>query len=176
MKRAIVDVDGTLWDLHKPLHLVLHTLYPDLPKEPVREWDWYKEHITDSQFYAVVNIIHRLQIADNAEPFVGAEQLFNRLHANKYEIFVASHRKYDTGHLLARWLVRNRLTPFSAVYTGNDKTEFIREGDLVIDDAPKTIEYSLNIGAEVWYIAWPWNEGLGGNRRETLWEIIAGLA
>ena len=177
MKRAIVDVDGTLWDLHNPLQNVLHKLYSQLPKTLPTKWDWFDDYdVKPSQFYTVVNMVHELQTSTGtAKAYAGAKQLFKLLNDQKWEVIVASHRKYDTAGQLAGWLYVEGLGPYSGVYTGQDKKFLFREGDLVIDDAPDTILWAADKGCDVWYLAWPWNEGLPGQRAETLWQIIAGL-
>ena len=174
IRRAVVDVDGTLWDLHKPLRKMLRAFYPAVPDTIPTEWNWYGAYgITDEAFYAAVDSIHKQQI--DYPPLPGARELFITLNAHKYEIIVASHRRNGAAPALARWLEKNELEPYSGIYTGPDKLFLIRKNDLVVDDAPTTISYSWNIGAEVHYLDWPWNRGMVGKSHENLCEMAEGI-
>lgn len=173
MKRAIVDVDGTLWNFHKPLHVQLHRLYdfPNVPTSKITHWNWYFDYgITKSQFYKAVDIVHRSQ--RHYEPFKGVQQLFSHLDDAGYEVVIASHRRPQIAHILAQWIAEYDMCPYSALYAGPDKSQFFRRGDLLIDDAPHTIEDGLSLGMDVMYLEWPWNKGLGGFRFGTLMDMV----
>ena len=170
MKRCILDVDGTLFDFHRPLHKRLHELY-DFPETEATRWNWYKDAgITDKQFYKAVDDIHAQQMLYN--PYNGAYALFRALDTLGFEIFVASHRRSQTAQILAEWLARSWLQPYSALYVGPSKKQFFRTGDLLIDDAPHTIQLGCDMGMDVVYLAWPWNRDLPGERLPELWNIV----
>jgi hypothetical protein len=61
------------------------------------------------------------------------------------------------------------------VLTSHDKLFLIRPGDIVIDDAPKTIAYAWNNGASIHYLRWPWNSGMVGAGYDNLYELMEGL-
>jgi len=169
-RRCILDVDGTLFDFHTPLHRRLHELY-DFPEADTTSWDWYRAWgITDKQFYKAVGDVHAQQM--QYSPFNGALALFLQLDKLGFEVFVASHRKPQSADLLATWLNANYLEPYSALYTGPAKKQFFRTGDLLIDDAPHTIELGCDMGLDVVYLGWPWNKDLPGERRDELWYIV----
>ena len=92
-------------------------------------WNWFLEYMTKEQFYAAVDIVHMTQI--NYPAFSGATELFNVLNQKEYEICVASHRAENTAHLLSKWLEINELKPYSMVYTGHNKKEFVERGCLI---------------------------------------------
>ena len=169
MRRAIVDVDGTLWDLHGPLNTLLSKLFPGFPNELPKDWNYFLSYITKDQFFAAVDSVHRSQL--QYPPFLGADHLFSLLSQLDLEIVVASHRAYNTAHTLAEWLSVNGLRPYSTLYTGPDKTRFIRKGDIVIDDAPGTIDFALKKGATSYYVSWPWNKDSGGSSHPNLWDL-----
>ena len=176
MKRAMVDVDGTLWNFHKPLHVQLHRLYdfPNVPTDKITHWNWYFDYgISKSQFYKAVDMVHKNQ--DRHPPYAGAIKLLRTLDELGYEVIVASHRRPQIAHILARWLEKNMIYPYSTLYAGPDKSQFFRRGDLLIDDAPHTIENGLALGMDVMYLEWPWNTGLGGFRFGTLHDIVETL-
>ena len=173
--RAIVDVDGTLVDLHTPLMELLSRLYPEIPNdlEITADWNWYKKYITDEQFYTAVDVLHELQL--HQPPFHGADMLFKILNKHQFEIIVASHRKPNTAHILSAWLIKNKLAPFSGVFTNYNKLDLIQDGCMVIDDAPKTIDYALQRGCSVFYLNWPWNKDKGGQGVSDLYQLIGVL-
>ena len=169
-RRCILDVDGTLFDFHTPLHRRLHELY-DFPDMEPDCWDWYKVWgITDKQFYKAVDDVHAQQM--QYDPFDGALALFRTLDNLGFEVFVASHRKPQVAHKLAWWLNNHWLQPYSALYTGPSKKQFFRTGDLLIDDASHTIELGCDMGLDVVYLGWPWNKNLPGERVAELWHVI----
>ena len=81
----------------------------------------------------------------------------------------------NTANILARFLEARDLRPYSMVYTGKEKLSFLREGDLIIDDAPDTISRAFALGAEVHYLAWPWNDRLVGHRWSDLYQMLGAL-
>ena len=173
MKRAIVDVDGTLYNFHKPLHVRLHELYdfPIVHTSEITHWDWYFDYgITKKEFYKAVDDIHNRQL--EFEPFMNAYELFAALDYMKFEVFVASHRSLQSADILSVWLWENALGPYTAVYAGPNKKQFFRTGDVLIDDAPHTIDYGCDLGMDVIYTAWPWNKGRPGERVSDLADVI----
>jgi hypothetical protein len=174
MRRCILDVDGTLWDLHRPLYNRL-TLNFDLPsyEESLTDWNWFEPYMSKKEFYAAVDATHNEQYQYPA--FDGAHELFQTLHRMDLEVIVASHRQPQTAARLAWWLGNNELYPYSGVLTSHDKLFLIRRGDIVIDDAPKTIAYAWNNDASIHYLRWPWNSGMVGAGYDNLYELIGGL-
>lgn len=158
MRRVIVDVDGTLVDFHRPLQKLLRKLHPDVPKELPSEWNWFDSYMTNKEFYDACNIVHGIQMRGH-KPLPGAYNLFKMLADFDVEVIVASHRRKDMAPKMAQWLYRHHLVPWSGVYTGNNKHPLFNMYDIVIDDAPHTIEYAKSIGATPVWLDWPWNEG-----------------
>lgn len=156
--RVIVDVDGTLVDFHNPLHKVLRQRFPDVPKELPTEWNWFSPYMTTDEFYDACNLVHDRQMRGH-KPLKGAYNLFEMLNDHDVEIIVASARHRDMAPKMALWLQRYHLTPYSGLYTGPDKHNLFGMYDVVIDDAPHTIEYAKSVGAIPVYLDWPWNEG-----------------
>lgn len=161
MAKAIVDVDGILWDFHTPLMQRLGL------KELPQRWDFYKAlGISGEDFYAAVRLVHEEQYI-RGQPFAFASALLDVCRRRYAEVIVASHRDPGDGARLAIWMVSYGLSPFSGVYCGYDKSFLFQPGDLVIDDSPGTIRKAGLAGAIAMTIAYPWNEGSGAIR---LWD------
>jgi phosphoglycolate phosphatase-like HAD superfamily hydrolase len=170
MRRAIVDVDGTLWDFHRPLHKYLHDKF-GTPSELASKWDWFEDAgLTKSQFYQGVMAIHNEQMYH--APFPGAHHLFRALRDCKFQVIVASHRNHTHGARLAAWLAKYRLGPYAGVYCGPDKKFLIDKDGVLIDDAPATIQYATRLGATCLTLAWPWNE----NEAALRFDFLTGIA
>ena len=129
--------------------------------------------ITKKEFYKAVVDVHNNQLAFT--PFVYTYELFKLLDRLGFEVFVASHRDAQSAAVLGLWLWEHDLTPYTLLYAGNNKKQFFRTGDVLIDDAPHTIEYGCDLGMDVVYTAWPWNKGYPGERVSDLADVIAYL-
>ena len=168
MNRAIVDVDGTLWDFHTRLGEVLNELYEIPSGLAVKsvEWDWHKKFITDEQFFHAVDLVHDDQ--QSSEPYDHATELFDVLDYCGFETIVASHRRPQRAADLAAWITLHVSDKWSGMYAGNDKKFLIRERNLVIDDNPQTIAYAVAVGAKSYTLKWKWNENTEADRYSNL--------
>jgi len=160
MKRAIVDCDQVLWNLHTPLIVRLNERFNLRMPDPPRTWTFYDDYgISKSDFYTEVDAVHTRQW--RTSPDWSAGELFRVLQRQGYEVIVASHRKSSMTPTLAGWLERFGLTPFAGVYCGYDKS-FLYEPDvLVIDDSPQNIKNALEAGGLVLTITYPYNAHVG---------------
>ncbi len=164
-KRAIVDVDGTLWSLTARIRKLAKDMW-DIEMDEPDSWNAHRKHMTDDEFYILVRAAHASQLYGS--PYFGAYSLFDALNKQGYEVIVASHRTPQTAHYLVKWLQHNGLEPYSGVYTGVDKHFLIRPEDLVIDDAPHTIEHVVRMGAKAIGLTYRYNRDILGwvNREE----------
>lgn len=153
--KAILDVDGTLWDFHNPLIKNLHYHFPRMPTKLPTEWDWFKEYMTNEEFSNVVFDTHVEQVGYIAFP--GADLLLKILNEKNIEVIIASNRDNALIYRLAKWLSTNKIGPIDGIYAGRDKHFLIGRGDLVIDDNPNTIKYASSIVAGSLCLKWPWN-------------------
>lgn len=164
-RRAVVDVDGTLWNLWLPVRETLLRLGVASESDLLEEAPHWNHHrdagVSDAVFYQAVHACHAAQIG--YPPFEGAFLLFDALNRRGFEVIVASHRKPQTAHLLGKWLRRYGLEPYSGLYTGANKHFLISAGDLVIDDSPDTIIEVQRRGAQSLSLEWAYNrEALQG--------------
>lgn len=154
-KRAILDVDNTLWDLMAPVHELLDMLHGPFKWGVVDQWNHHRDFVTDEQFYSAVASCHASQITYSA--FRGAALLFDSLDKTGWEVVVASVRAPQRAASLIEWLDHCGLGPYTGVYSGADKHFLIRTGDLVIDDNPETIIYAGRAGAQAISLIYPYN-------------------
>lgn len=159
IRRALVDVDSTLWafdDVIMPLLVSEYGVPPDADK---REWEWYRPYMSDEQFYRMVDVVKDLQI--RYPPFRGADDLFRLLPELGYEFIVATNHpgRYAAAKLVV-WLSKYLPSTWSGVYAGKSKLFLIDKGMLVIDDAPKTIKFAHLSEANSVFLNFPWNESV----------------
>lgn len=171
-KQCILDVDGILWDFHRVLAEVIDNMYgKHFEIADMSRWDWYEDHMSESQFYKAVDLVHEEHQLSN-EPFPGADDLLEVLDNKKYEIIVASHRKKGAASTLSAWLMLYLPEVWSGLYAGPDKTFLIKPDSLVIDDNPVTIKYAQEVGARVATLEYPWNASLNVKKFETTKELV----
>jgi len=153
--KAILDVDGILWDFHRPLFNKLSKRFSGLPKSLPAEWNWFRKYMTDQEFYDCVFDTHVEQVGYSVFP--GTDLLLHVLDEKNIEVMIASNRDSALIYNLSRWLYTNRVAPISGIYAGYDKSFLIERGDLLIDDNPGTIRYASSIRAASLTLKWPWN-------------------
>jgi len=160
-RRALVDVDGILWDFHSPIRRYLHEHF-DVPDQLPTHWDWYKDvGLDDKQFGEAINAVHTSQarMPGAHPPIPGAQEMLLKLKQLGYETIIASHRRAVGADQLVKWLLEWELVPFAGVYCGMNKHFLIdAEQGVVIDDAPMTIIEGALLGCQVRTLAYPWNE------------------
>ena len=172
MRHCILDCDNILWPLASYMQPIFVAKF-GVPAELSSEWNWYKEWMSEADFYGVVDEAHSRQLEH--QPFDGAAELFEALDESGYQIIVASHRNHRAAADLAAWITFNLSDKWSGVYTGPDKHWLIQKGDLVIDDAPHTIAYANSVGAEPWTLIWPWNESSAARKFKNLHDMAAAV-
>jgi len=161
MKRAIVDVDQVLYNLHTPLISRLNEKFNLRMPDPPRTWTFYDDYgISKSDFYKEVDLVHYRQW--RTPPDWAAGELFRVLKRRGYETIVASHRRSELTPALAGWLERFGMTPFAGVYCGYDKSFLYGPDVLVIDDSPENIKNALEVRGLVLTISYPYNAHVGG--------------
>lgn len=172
MRKCLLDADNTLWGLAAYMRPIFVARF-GMPDRLFRGWDEYKDWMSDGDFYSAVDEAHAKQLEH--QPFDGAAELFEALDESGYQIIIASHRNHRAAADLAAWITFNLSDRWSGVYTGPDKHWLIGKGDLVIDDAPHTIEYANQVGAEPWTLSWPWNENSVARKFRNLQDMAAAV-
>ncbi len=159
MKKIIVDIDNTLWDLAPVLYERMRGVSPDLPKAAEwREWDSWRSHIKPKVIYSILDAIHMEQ--ESFPPFDDAGAFLSTLKETGFYIIVASHRRQDALDPTARWLHKNNLV-HDEIHLSYDKTVLFNECWGVVDDSPGTLGKARDAGIVRAGLKNPWNEGEG---------------
>jgi len=156
MRRIIVDIDNTLWDLGPVLYEELKKFNPELPG-PANwyQWDFWKGYVSEKILYKVLRDIHMRQ--DTFEPYRESETFLSRLKEKGFYIIIASHREKGTFDATEKWLRINSL-PFDEVHLSYDKTVLFSQCWAIVDDSPVTLEKAKAAGIVRAGLKNPWNE------------------
>ena len=156
MKKIIVDIDNTLWDLAPVLYEHLKRVAPALPP-PARweEWNFLAGYAEDKDLYKTLRDIHSVQ--DRFGVYPDAAQFLANLKNDGLYIIIASHREKGTMDATLRWLKKHGLL-FDEVHLSNDKTVLFDDCWAVVDDSPLTLEKAEQAGIIRTGLRNPWNE------------------
>lgn len=156
MKKIIVDIDNTLWDLAAVLYermaAVNHKLTP--PRE-WREFDFWREYVSPRVFYSLIRDIHMDQCTFN--PYPDAAPFLSSLKQSGFHIIIASHREKGTLDATARWLRAHDLV-FDEIHLSYDKTVLFDDCFGIVDDSPFTLEKAYEARIVGAGLKMPWNE------------------
>ncbi|RPJ56732.1 MAG: HAD family hydrolase [Dehalococcoidia bacterium] len=156
MRKIIVDIDNTLWDLAPVFYEKLHEVNPEIPP-PARwhAWDFWKGFVPERVLYGILQDIHSRQ--DAFAPYPEAKPFLSCLKEKGFYIIIASHREKGTFDAAQRWLIGNDL-PFDEVHLSYDKTVLFDECWAIVDDSPVTLEKARAAGIVRVGLKNPWNE------------------
>jgi hypothetical protein len=170
VKKLIVDIDNTLWDLAAVLYermVKVHLTLP--PPSEWREFDFWKRYVSPRIFYNLIRDIHLDQIMFS--PYPDAHLFLVSLKKMGIHIIIASHRQKGTLDATARWLQTNNLI-FDEIHLSYDKAVLFDDCWGVVDDSPFTLRKAEKAGIVGTALQMPWNEEedylLFGNLEEIL--------
>ena len=158
-KRAILDVDSTLWGFDEILYKELYSLFPKIETpDKWNEWEFYQKYgISKNNFYKVVDKIHKQQ--EYYKPFKDAS-LFSYILRKDYHVTIASHRKPKYKEILKKWLDSNEIT-YDDIFVDNCKFHLFDNVDLVVDDSPIFLIEARKRNAKMTCgLVYPWNKKL----------------
>jgi hypothetical protein len=162
-KTAIIDIDNTLWQFCDAFYLELKKINANFPTPD--QWslfNFYEGYCSDGDFFAAIDAVHFKQDSDQYRPYPEARPFLSSLRERGYDIIIASHRKEDTRQPTERWLARHRL-PYDELHLSFDKTTLFGRADVVVDDAPQTLEKAVKSGVLAAGLLFPWNRAYAGN-------------
>ncbi|MDP2752924.1 MAG: hypothetical protein Q8P40_00805 [Nitrospirota bacterium] len=121
-KKAIIDIDNTLWHFCDALYEELRKINKNFPTpDSWTHWDLWEGYCTEDDFYNAVNAIHLNQHSDNHLTYPEAKDFLINLKENGYHITIASHRSPDYRKQTEKWLEKHGLVYDELhLYRGNE--------------------------------------------------------
>jgi hypothetical protein len=158
-KKAIVDIDNTLWHFCDALYEELRKTNKRFPTpDSWTDWDLWEGYCTEDDFYNAVNAIHFNQQSDNYLPYPQARDFLINLKENGYHITIASHRSPDYMMQTEKWLKKHGLV-YDELHLSFHKTQLFTEStDVVVDDSPLVLEKAVAKGVMATGLLFPWNK------------------
>jgi hypothetical protein len=157
-KRAIVDIDNTLWHFCDALYDEMRKISRNFPTpDSWTHWDLWEGYCSEADFYAAVNAIHLKQHSDSYLPYPEAKDFLIALKEHDYHITIASHRSPDYRQQTGQWLQIHGLV-YDELHLSFNKTQLFDESiAVVVDDAPKVLEKAVEKGVIATGLLFPWN-------------------
>jgi len=156
MRRIVIDIDNTLWDLAPVLYERLDAASPGFPHHSEwRSWSFWKGLIPADRLYGIIRDVHMEQ--DAFEPYRDSRDFLDSLRERGFHIIIASHREQETYASTQRWLHKHDL-PFDEIHLSYDKTVLFDDCWAVVDDSPLTLEAAKRVGIVRAGLKNPWNE------------------
>jgi 5'(3')-deoxyribonucleotidase len=164
MKKAVIDIDNTLWHFCDVLYKRLKRINKAIPgPHKWTEWDFWEDYCSKEEFIRAINEIHLDQDNKKHVPYSESRDFLRTLKEHNFYIVIASHRTPDSIEQTHRWLVKHDLT-FDELYLSHDKTVlFEEECHMVVDDAPYILEKAAEKGLKASGLMFPWNKHNGNN-------------
>jgi hypothetical protein len=163
-KKAIVDIDNTLWHFCNVLHEQLKQNNLSVPNPELWvNWDFWMHYFSEEDFWAAINRIHLNQDDDAHLPYDGAGEFLETLKNHSFHVVIASHRTTESYIQTKRWLRKHDLI-FDELHCSPDKTVLFDETcTIVIDDSPYVLEKALEKGIKASGLSFPWNKATQNN-------------
>lgn len=157
-KKAVIDIDNTLWHFCDALFDRLRRINGEMPSpEYWIEWDFWENYCSKEQFFEAINDIHLRQDHDEHVPYPEARDFLATLKEHDFHITIASHRSTDTIGQTRAWLVKHDLL-YDEIHLSFDKTVLIDATcRAVVDDAPHILESAVRKGVPAAGLLFPWN-------------------
>jgi len=163
-KRAIVDIDNTLWHFCDALYEELRKINRNFPTpDSWTHWDIWEGYCAKDDFYSAVNVIHLNQHSDSHLLYPEARDFLINLKENGYHITIASHRSPDYTRQTEKWLEKHGLV-YDDLHLSFHKTQLFTESiDAVVDDSPSVLEKAFDKGLMATGLLFPWNRDYADN-------------
>jgi len=163
-KKAIIDIDNTLWHFCDALYEELRKINKDFPTpDSWTHWDLWEGYCTEDDFYNAVNVVHLNQHSDNYLPYPEAKDFLLSLRENGYHITIASHRSPDYRIQTEKWLGKHGLV-YDELHLSFHKTQLFTESiGVVVDDSPLVLERAVEKGLMATGLLFPWNREYADN-------------
>jgi beta-phosphoglucomutase-like phosphatase (HAD superfamily) len=164
VKRAIIDIDNTLWHFCDALHEQLQKINENFPSpDNWVHWDMWETYCSLDEFLGAVNAVHLNQHSDKYLPYPEAKEFLSTLKEHGYHITIASHRSPDYRKQTERWLEKHDLVHDELHLSFHKARLFDRFTDVVVDDAPQVLEKAVDKGVMATGLLFPWNKEYADN-------------
>lgn len=163
-KRAVVDIDNTLWHFCDILYERLQKINGTIPPPDYWvEWDFWENYCSKAEFLGAIEDIHLNQDDDRHLPYPEARNFLAVLKENNFHITIASHRTTESIEQTRSWLMKHDLL-FDEIHLSYDKTVLIDTNCYaVVDDAPYILEQAAERGVTAAGLVFPWNKHFRNN-------------
>lgn len=162
-KVAVIDIDNTLWQFCDVFYEKMRALNRNFPApDHWTSFDIWEGYCSEEDFFGAINSIHLNQDNDAYLPYPEAGGFLSALRERGFRLIIASHRMPETKNQTERWLARHGLV-YDALHLSFDKTVLFSYADVVVDDAPRTLETAIKCGALAAGLSFPWNRAYAGN-------------
>lgn len=170
MKKIIVDIDNTLWDLAPVFFEYLKKFNPDIPVEDLKRGETrLKGYIPREDLFGTLKAIHMRQ--DEFEPYPGAREFLKALKKMGLYVIIASIRDGETREATERWLSKHDL-PYDELHLSSDKSVLFSEAWAIVDDSTWTLDKAAQAGIVRTGLLNVWNANRGHPLFPTLKEVL----
>lgn len=175
-KKAIIDIDNTLWHFCGALYERLKEINSDMPSpDHWKDWDMWLDYCSKEDFSKAIHSIHLKQDDCRYLPYPEAKDFLATLKERNMYIIVASHRSNESFEQTFQWLKKHDLI-FDELHVSSDKTVlFDATCHIVVDDSPHTLEKAVKNRLLAAGLRFPWNrayENNGVKLFNNLYEIL----
>lgn len=170
MKKIIVDIDNTLWDLAPVFFEYLKKYNPEIPVEDLKRGETrLKGYIPREDLFKVLKEIHMRQ--GDFEPYPDAKEFLYALKGMGLYIIIASLRDEEARDVTARWLKKYELS-YDELHLSNDKTVLFPDSWAIVDDSTWTLNKAAEAGLVRTGLVNVWNANRGHPLFPTLKEAL----
>lgn len=163
-KKAIIDIDNTLWHFCDFLYERLQTINDTIPPPAFWiDWDFWEKYCSKEEFIKAIEDVHLKQDDERHLPYPEARDFLANLKEHGFSIIIASHRSIESSEQTERWLKRHNLI-FDEIHLSYDKTVLIdTECHAVVDDSPHILAKAAEKGVCAAGLLFPWNKNIRNN-------------
>jgi len=173
VKKIIVDIDNTLWDLAPIFFEYLKRYNPEIPVDELKRGDTrLKGYIPREDLYGVLKQIHLRQY--DFQPYPEARDFLAGLKEMGLYIIIASIRHEETREATEQWLEKHGLV-YDELHLSSDKTVLFDDAWAVVDDSIWTLDRAVQAGIIRTGLANVWNANRGHELFSSLPEVLAYL-
>lgn len=170
MKKIIVDIDNTLWNLAPVFFECLKQYNPEIPVEDLKRGERnLKGYIPREDLLGVLKEIHMRQ--DKFVPFPEARGFLSSLKEMGLYIIIASIRHEEARGVTEKWLKRYDLV-YDELHLSDDKTVLFCDAWAVVDDSTWTLDKAVQAGIVRTGLVNAWNANRGHSLFPTLKEVL----